>query len=92
MSNHQIKDVTVYTKPRCKQCQDTKRMFDKLGVEYEEVDVTVSQIALALIKDDWGFTQAPVVEVSGFDVWSGFQPEKINEAVSFLAETAANEG
>lgn len=87
MSNSYIPEVIVYTKPRCKHCQDTKDMFNRLGVEYEEVDVTTSQIALARIKDDWGFTQAPVIEVQDFDVWSGFNPDKIREAVKFLAET-----
>lgn len=91
MSNSYIPEVIVYTKPRCKQCQDTKNMFNKLGVEYEEVDVTTSQIALARIKDDWGFTQAPVIEVQDFDVWSGFNPDKIREAAKFLAETTTDE-
>ena len=90
MSNSYIPEVIVYTKPRCKHCQDTKRMFNQLGVEYEEVDVTTSQIALARIKDDWGFTQAPVIEVQDFDVWSGFNPDKIREAAKFLAETTIN--
>lgn len=90
MSNNYTPEVIVYTKPRCTQCDRTKALLNKFGVEYEEVDVTTSQIALARIKDDWGFTQAPVIEVQDFDVWSGFNPDKIREAAKFIAEATTN--
>lgn len=68
--------VTVYTKPACVQCNMTYRALDKLGVEYNTVDITEDAAALDHIKG-LGYLQAPVV-IAGEDHWSGFQPDKIN--------------
>lgn len=70
--------VTVYTKPHCVQCQMTKNQLEKLGVDYETVDIATDPEALHLIKDEWGFLQAPVV-ASGEVRFSGFQPKKLKE-------------
>ena len=32
--------ITVYSKPRCPQCDATYRALDKQGVSYEKIDVT----------------------------------------------------
>lgn len=72
--------VTVYTKPACVQCNQTKKALDKLGVSYDTVDVTQDTAAydrvIAL-----GYRAAPVV-VAGEDHWSGFQPDRLNALVS----------
>ncbi|WHS51371.1 glutaredoxin-like protein NrdH [Rothia sp. SD9660Na] len=75
--------VTVYTKPACVQCNMTYRALDKLGVQYNTVDITEDPAALELIKD-MGYLQAPVV-IAGEDHWSGFQPDKINALASAAA-------
>jgi glutaredoxin-like protein NrdH len=54
----------------------TKRMLDKLGVEYSTVDITQDEQAMAMVLA-MGFTSAPVV-ISGDLAWAGFQPDKIN--------------
>lgn len=67
--------VTLYTKPACVQCNATKKAFDRAGIDYEAIDVTLDEDAreyvLAL-----GYLQAPVV-VADTDQWSGFRPERI---------------
>jgi len=68
--------ITVYTKPACVQCDMTKRMLDKIGVDYQTVDITEDQDALNLILG-MGFKAAPVV-ITESDAWAGFQPDKIN--------------
>lgn len=68
--------TTVYTKPSCVQCDMTKRYMDKIGVEYETVDITQDTAAFDMILG-MGFKAAPVV-ISGDLSWAGFQPEKIN--------------
>ena len=68
--------TTVYTKPSCVQCDMTKRMLDKIGVEYSTVDITEDSEALEMILG-MGFQAAPVV-ISGDLSWAGFQPDKIN--------------
>ena len=67
--------ITVYSKPRCVQCDATYRALDKHGVAYETVDVSVDQDALAYIVG-LGYSQAPVVIV-GDSHWSGFRPDRI---------------
>lgn len=67
--------VTLYTKPACVQCNQTKKAFDKKGVSYEVIDVTKDENAYNYVTS-LGYMQAPVV-VAGEDHWSGFQPDKI---------------
>ena len=68
--------TTVYTKPSCVQCDMTKRYMDKIGVEYQTVDITEDPAALEMILE-MGFQSAPVV-ISPAGNWAGFQPDKIN--------------
>ena len=75
--------ITVYTKPACVQCNMTYRALDKLGVNYNTVDITEDADALARIKG-LGYLQAPVV-IAGDDHWSGFQPDKINALAAAAA-------
>jgi glutaredoxin-like protein NrdH len=69
--------VTVYTKPSCVQCDATKRMMDKLKIEYKTVDITVDTEAFEMIIAK-GFKSAPVV-ITDDDSWAGFNPDKISE-------------
>jgi glutaredoxin-like protein NrdH len=68
--------TTVYTKPACVQCDQTKKLLDKNGVEYTTIDISEDQEAFDKIVA-MGFMSAPVV-ISGNDSWAGFQPDKIN--------------
>jgi glutaredoxin-like protein NrdH len=70
--------TTVYTKPQCVQCEATKRMMDKLGVEYTTVDIVENPEELQKLID-MGYRAAPVVVTDEGDAWSGFQPAKIEE-------------
>ncbi len=67
--------VTVYTLPSCVQCDSTKRVLTRTGVEYGVVDLTQDEGAMAMIKD-LGYNAAPVVVV-GDEHWSGFRPDKL---------------
>lgn len=71
--------VRVYTKDRCVQCDMTKRLLGKLGVEYVEDDATDPGNVAAF--KELGFLSAPVVAVgeSRDDMWAGFQPDRIKE-------------
>ncbi len=75
--------VTVYTKPACVQCNATYRALDSKGIEYEVLDLSVDENALAQVKE-LGYLQAPVV-ITDEGHWSGFRPDKINELASRLA-------
>jgi glutaredoxin-like protein NrdH len=53
----------------------TKRMLDKMGIEYDTVDITEDAAAFDMIVE-MGFKSAPVV-ITDSDSWAGFQPDKI---------------
>ena len=69
--------TVVYTKPSCVQCDMTKRMLDKLGIEYDTVDISENPEALDKLIE-LGYRAAPVV-ITDNDSWAGFQPDKITE-------------
>jgi len=71
--------ITVYTKPSCVQCEATKRMMDKLSIEYSTVDISVDTDAFDMIVSK-GFKSAPVV-ITDKDSWAGFNPDKISGLV-----------
>ena len=75
--------VMVYTKPACVQCNATYRALDSKGIEYEVLDLSVDENALAQVKE-LGYLQAPVV-ITDEDHWSGFRPDKIAELAGRLA-------
>lgn len=70
--------VTVYTLPNCVQCDQTKKLLESEGVDFNEVDLSQDQEARDKVRDHWGFFQAPVVDTL-WDRWSGFNPSKIKE-------------
>lgn len=71
--------VTVYSKPACVQCTQSKKKLDQLGVVYNVIDVTEDAQALEYVKS-LGYMAAPVI-VAGEQHWAGFQPDKITALV-----------
>jgi glutaredoxin-like protein NrdH len=67
--------VTVHSTPNCVQCNQTKRELTKLGIEFEEVDLSKNPKLLAEFKEK-GYLAAPIV-VAGQQIWSGFKFERI---------------
>ena len=78
--------ITLYTKDNCVQCSMTKRMMDRLGVDYETVDIVENPAELDRLIE-MGYRAAPVV-VTDNDSWSGFQPDKIT-ALAAQARSSA---
>ena len=66
----------VYTKPQCVQCDMTKRLMDKIGVEYTTVDIVENPEEMQKLID-MGYRAAPVVMTEEGESWAGFQPDKI---------------
>lgn len=65
------KNITVYGKPNCSQCDLTKGYLKVQGIQFNYIDVTVDAAALNLIQER-GYQQLPVVSIDDFDVaWSG---------------------
>jgi len=74
--------ITVYKKPMCFQCDKTIEKLTTAGLPVEVVDVTENPAALAYVKDDLGYTGAPVVVVSEHDHWSGLRPDNIARVIA----------
>ena len=74
--------VTVYTKPSCVQCNATYRALDSKGIEYEVLDLSQDEQALAAVK---ARVPAGPVVITDEGHWSGFRPDKIDELAARLA-------
>lgn len=77
---------TVFSKPKCVQCDATDRAFTKAGHSLPHIDVTQDPAALEFILA-LDYQQAPVVWISPEIHWSGFRPDLINQ--HFPKENAA---
>ena len=78
---------TVYTKPNCPLCVETKGYFERKGVGFREVDITEVPAAFEYITSDpaeggLGYSQAPVVvnDSDDEDHWSGHRMDKLIQA------------
>jgi glutaredoxin-like protein NrdH len=71
--------VTVYTLPVCVQCNQTKKLLDREGIEYRAVSLLDEPELAAKFKEE-GFLQAPIVVVGNDGRrWGGFRPDLITE-------------
>ena len=72
--------VTVYSKPACVQCNATTTTLDRLGIDYNKVDISQDNEALELVLG-LGYQQVPVVMTSTGEHWGGFNMSKIRSLV-----------
>lgn len=76
--------ITVYSKPKCVQCEMTKGWLNTRGIDYDTVDISQDEAALAAVKA-LGYMGAPVVIVHNRDdnadeaTWYGFRPDLLEE-------------
>jgi glutaredoxin-like protein NrdH len=77
-----MEEVTVYhIGPACVQCNQTKRLMDRLGIKYSVVDLRENpEMSEKFINE--GYKTAPVV-TAGKQIWAGFNVEKINSLADF---------
>ena len=68
-----MSSVTVYSKPNCPQCTQTKKKLEQKGIAFEVIDISQDKNAAQTVTD-LGYRQVPVV-VSGEKHWSGFRPD-----------------
>lgn len=78
-----MSNITLYSKPGCVQCTASERALKGVGAEFEPIDLTQDDQALAYVKS-LGYLEAPVIVVTDdtgepISHWSGFQPDKIAE-------------
>ena len=68
--------ITLWTKPKCAQCEMTKKQFDKRGIIYQEKRLDRSPKAVERFLE-LGLLAAPIVETDN-KRWSGFRLDKID--------------
>lgn len=68
--------ITVWELPNCVQCMQTKKQFDKLGIQYSVRELNRNPRAVERFKE-LGLIAAPIVETDDRR-WSGFRLERIN--------------
>lgn len=75
-----MKTVILYSKVACQPCKATKRHLDKIGVEYQEINLDTNPDKIEYMKRK-GHKQAPFVEVylnnELHTEWSGFSPDHL---------------
>jgi len=75
--------VTVYhIGPDCVQCNQTKKLMDRLGISYTEVDLRDNPDVLEAFKAE-GLLAAPIV-TTDTKRWSGFRYEKIKSLATYI--------
>lgn len=73
--------LTVYSKPRCMQCEMTKMWLTQNKIPFETVDTAANPESLELLSH-YGWQTLPVVAIDdeisdNSKSWSGFQIDKL---------------
>lgn len=71
--------ITLFSKNNCMQCKMTKKLLDKEGADYQEINIDEQTDMIDYVKS-LGFTSVPVVKVGEIS-FSGFQPSKLKEII-----------
>lgn len=70
--------TTLYSKPRCVQCNLTKKEMALRGVDFTVIDMEKDPAARDYVIS-LGHQQAPVVVLADGTSWSGFVPPLIDQ-------------
>ncbi|MGO4937126.1 glutaredoxin-like protein NrdH [Fundicoccus sp. Sow4_H7] len=73
-----MKNIIVYSKPNCMQCNFTKKFLDSKDIEYTTYDVYENEEALNHVKE-LGFQSLPVIEIEGEEPFFGFRPDLLEK-------------
>lgn len=64
-----MKEVVVYGKPNCPNCNTVKNILNARSIEFDYIDVTEDQDALTYVKEQWAIMKrspsAPAVKMNG---------------------------
>ena len=81
-------EIIVWEKPNCVQCNQTKKVFDRLGIQYKTRRLDRSPKAIERFLE-LGLTAAPIVETDDRR-WSGFRLDKIKSLEYHLKSERAH--
>lgn len=72
------RQIRLFIKPYCGWCHKAMRWLNDRGVEYDTIDVTADESAMAEMVRLSGNEMSPVIEVDG-EVLADFGPEQLAE-------------
>ena len=72
--------IKIYSTPFCGYCKKAKDFFDKNGLPYEEVDVSIDEAAAKEMIVKTNQMGVPVIEI-GEEIVVGFDRAKIEELI-----------
>ncbi len=82
--------VTVHhIGPTCVQCNQTKKVMEREGIEYVEIDLRERPDLVEQFKEQ-GHLSAPIV-TTDTKIWSGFRLDKIKSLAQFIHAEKRNE-
>ena len=76
--NVKPKQIRLFIKPYCGWCHKAMRWLNERGVEYNTIDVTADESAMAEMVRLSGAELSPVIDVEG-QILSDFGPEQLAE-------------
>lgn len=81
-------EIIVWEKPNCVQCESTKRVMQKMGIQFKVRRLDRSPKAVERFLE-LGLTAAPIVETDDRR-WSGFRLDKIKSLEYHLKSERAH--
>lgn len=75
-----MENVKIYSTPGCPYCKMAKQYLDEHNVQYEDIDVSMNQVAAQEMVTKSGQLGVPVLDIGG-KIVIGFDRPKINEAL-----------
>ncbi len=73
--------VKVYSTPNCPYCKLTKQFLTENNIAYEDIDVSVNQLAAQEMISRSGQMGVPVVDIDG-QIVVGFDKNKIKQLLN----------
>ncbi|MFA5772135.1 MAG: glutaredoxin domain-containing protein [Thermoplasmata archaeon] len=70
------KNVKVYSTPTCPFCVMAKQFLKNNSIDFEDIDVSVNQVAAEEMVRKSGQTGVPVIDIDG-DIIVGFDKKRI---------------
>ena len=78
-------EVTIYRTKYCPYCDMAERLFEKMGVEFEEIDVTNDDETRRELRERTGMRTVPQIFIDGENI-GGFDQAREMKATGELDE------
>lgn len=75
--------ITIWEKSNCVQCEQTKKLMNKYGIEFDVQSLEENPLMLEGFKQQ-GLMAAPIIITDTGLRWSGFRMDKIKSLAHYL--------